>query len=230
MISGILLVDKPAGMTSHDVSHAIARKLQSRAGHTGTLDKFATGLLVVCIGKATKASRALASLPKQYRALAFLGRTTDTCDPEGKETSTSTLVPSAEEVRSEAAKFIGAIEQVPPLFSAKKIRGRRASDYARKGVEVKVRPVQVAIDSLDILEYDYPRLRIRLSCSSGTYVRSLVKDLGEALGCGAYTLELRRTKIGDFSVESALPFEKIMPMGAAGLEEHIHPIPPGVTL
>ncbi|MFH1435774.1 MAG: tRNA pseudouridine(55) synthase TruB [Pseudomonadota bacterium] len=210
MRSGILLVDKPAGMTSHDVTHAIARRLGAKAGHTGTLDKFATGLLLVCVGSATRASEYLTSLSKRYLAAAVLGTSTDTYDTSGREVFSSPAVPEREAVDKAAARFVGPISQVPPPYSAKKIRGRRASDYARQGVDVEVKPANVTIHELKIVDYSYPDLRLMVSCSSGTYIRSLVKDMGDVLGCGAVTKELRRSAIGEFQVERAVTFDSLM--------------------
>ncbi len=208
--SGVILVDKPAGMTSHDVSHAIARRLGAKAGHTGTLDKFATGLLLVCVGGATRASEYLTSLSKQYRAVAVLGTSTDTYDISGKEVFSSPAIPKREAVEKAAAGFVGPISQLPPPYSAKKIRGRRASDYARQGVEVEVKPANVTIHELKIVDYSYPELRLMVSCSSGTYIRSLVKEMGDELGCGAMTKELRRSAIGEFQAKRAVAFETLM--------------------
>jgi tRNA pseudouridine55 synthase len=223
MRSGVLLIDKPAGLTSHDATHALSMKLREKAGHTGTLDRFATGLLIVCLGRATRLSRYLTKLDKTYEALAVLGRTTDTYDREGATVSSSDLVPTAGDVSALAAALTGRIVQAPPPYSAKKIGGRRASDYARRGIEVSVGPVEVRIHSLSVLDYGYPRLRLAVACSSGTYVRSLVKDLGDRLACGAYTEELRRTGIGRFSVDGALPLREALAMSPPEMEKRIIP-------
>lgn len=224
MESGILLLDKPAGLTSHDVTHAVAGKLNIRAGHTGTLDKFATGLLIVCIEKATRASEYLTSLSKEYTALAVLGKITDTYDREGKTLATSDLIPSRKEVEELSARMSGTLEQIPPPYSAKKIRGRRASDYARKGINVHIRPSKVHIHEIAVARYDYPEMELHVSCSSGTYVRSLVKDIGDILKCGAYTSELRRTKIGNFSVADSTFFQHLMEESPAELERKLIPL------
>ena len=223
MRSGVLLIDKPQGLTSHDVTHALSKALEVKAGHTGTLDRFATGLLIVCLGRATRLSWYLTKLDKTYEALAVLGRTTDTYDSEGATVSSSDLVPTAGDVSALAAALAGKILQTPPPYSAKKVRGRRASDYARKGIEVSVGPVEVLIHSLSVLDYGYPRLRLAVACSSGTYVRSLVKDLGDRLACGAYTEELRRTGIGRFSVDGALPLREALAMAPPGIETRVIP-------
>jgi tRNA pseudouridine55 synthase len=221
MRSGVLLIDKPRGLTSHDVTHALSKTLRVKAGHTGTLDRFATGLLIVCLERATRLSRYLTKLDKAYEALAVLGRTTDTYDREGATVSSSDVVPTAGDVSNLAAALAGKILQTPPPYSAKKVGGRRASDYARKGIEVTVGPVEVRIHSLSVLDYRYPELRLAVACSSGTYVRSLVKDLGDRLACGAYTEELRRTGIGRFSVDGALPLREALAMSPPELEKRI---------
>jgi len=221
MLSGVLLIDKPGGLTSHDVTHTLSKTLRVKAGHTGTLDRFATGLLIVCLGRATRLSRYLTKLDKAYEALAVLGRTTDTYDREGATVSSSDVVPTAGDVSNLAAALAGKILQTPPPYSAKKVRGRRASDYARKGIEVSVGPVEVRVHSLSVLDYRYPKLRLGVACSSGTYVRSLVKDLGDRLACGAYTEELRRTGIGRFSVDGALPLREALAMPPPEIEKRV---------
>lgn len=217
MQGGILLIDKPAGKTSHDVTHALARRFLVKTGHTGTLDRFATGLLLVCMGRATKASRYLSGLPKEYLAVAELGSVTDTYDAEGRRVSTSSVVPSPGDVEALPAHFTGPIRQSPPPFSAKKIGGRRASDLARRGILVDMAPVEVEISSLRIEAYAYPDLTVRVSCSSGTYVRSLVKDMGDRLGCGAHTRELRRLGVGRFRVDDAAGLAEALALEAGAL-------------
>lgn len=210
MKSGILLIDKPPGVTSHDATHAISRKLGVRAGHTGTLDSFATGLLIVCLGRATRASEYLTPLPKEYLLVAALGRATDTYDSTGKTVASSPVVPDRTMIEEVAAGLTGRMSQTPPPYSAKKVRGRRASDYARAGTHVGLAPARVEIFEFKVTGYDYPNVGLIVRCSSGTYVRSLVKDLGERLGCGAFTLELRRTRIGEFSVEDSTALDEVL--------------------
>lgn len=225
MRSGILLVDKPSGVTSHDVTHSLAGKFGVKAGHAGTLDRFATGLLIVCIEKATRASEYFMHRPKEYIATAHMGKTTDTLDREGTVTSSSDLVPSRAAVEAACGGLRGAVKQTPPLYSAKKIKGRRASDYARKGVEVPVTPVDVTVEVLDILRYRYPELELRIVCSAGTYVRSLVRDIGNALSCGAYTKSLARLKSGDFSVRDAAALRSLLDADPREADKLVIPLP-----
>ena len=223
MKDGFLLIDKPVGITSHDVSHAISKKLQTKAGHTGTLDKFATGLLIICTGKATKQSGIFSSLPKEYEVTAFLGKETDTCDPEGNVILTTNKVPSVEEIENTVMNFTGKIQQIPPVFSAKKIKGVRASDLIRKGMEVKLKPVNVFIYSIEITDYSFPLLKMKVSCGAGTYIRALVRDIGRKLGCGGYVLNLRRTRIGNYSIEKATKFDDVIKLSPAELKNLIIP-------
>jgi tRNA pseudouridine55 synthase len=221
MQGGILLIDKPAGMTSHDVTHALARRFRLKTGHAGTLDRFATGLLVVCMGLATRLSRYLTGLNKEYLAVAELGSVTDTYDGEGRLVSRSTVVPSTEDVESLASRFRGTIRQTPPPFSAKKIKGRRASDLARRGIPVDMAPLEIEIEALHIEAYDFPSLTLRVTCSSGTYIRSLVKDMGDGLGCGAFTRELRRLRVGRFRVNDAPGLEEVMGLDPGAIETRL---------
>lgn len=217
---GILLVDKPTGWTSFDVVAKIRgqiraeyhergekpTKRQLKVGHAGTLDPFATGLLVILLGDATKKAGEFLKLDKVYEATIHLGQTSTTGDPEGELTEVSDLQPSLEQVQAAARRFIGEIEQRPPIYSAIKIDGQRAYKLARKGQEVEVPLRTVTIHSVEVLDYTYPELKIRTHVGSGTYIRTLAEDIGAALGTGAYCKELRRTKIADWDiVHAALP-------------------------
>lgn len=208
---GALLVDKPAGVTSHDVVANVRRLArQRRCGHTGTLDPFATGLLVICLGKATRLARYLSGASKSYVAAVRFGYSTDTYDRTGEVTGARTdSFPDRREVESALGEFRGVQEQQPPPFSAKRIEGKRSHRLARSGVHVKPVPARVEIFGLELLEFEPPRARLSLSVSSGTYVRSLAHDLGERLGCGAHLEELRRTRIGPFTVEEASTLETL---------------------
>ena len=207
----IIFVDKPAGMTSFGVVARIRRQLSLAAGHkvkvghTGTLDPFATGLLVLLAGKATKRAPELTKLDKEYIATLRLGATSSTDDPEG-EIIISSECPdlSRSDIESKLAEFRGEIQQTPPIFSAIKIHGRRAYDLARHGQSPAMPSRTVNIYSLDILDYSPPFLTLRAAVSSGTYIRALARDLGQSLSCGAYLTALRRTKVGDFEL-SQLP-------------------------
>ncbi|MCE9531129.1 MAG: tRNA pseudouridine(55) synthase TruB [Planctomycetes bacterium] len=209
-LHGILVLDKPAGMTSRDaVNRAIGwfpRK--TKIGHTGTLDPLATGVLVLCIGNATRLAEYVQALDKTYRSTVIFGARSDTDDADGEITPTLDVTPVAEEaIRDALKKFIGTIEQVPPAYSAIKVAGRRAHELARKGTEVDLVARPIRIDAIEILSYSWPELRLEIRCGKGTYIRSLARDLGEQLGCGAYVNELRRTSVGSFQAEQGIKLE-----------------------
>jgi tRNA pseudouridine55 synthase len=220
---GILLLDKPAGWTSFDVVAKLRgrrratfkangitpTKRQLRVGHAGTLDPFATGLLVILLGDATKRSDEFLKQDKTYEATITLGVTSTTGDPEGELNPLSDARPTEEAVRTALESFVGIITQTPPAYSAIKINGQRAYKLARKGHEVEIPTRQVTIHSLELLNYAYPELRLRTHVSSGTYIRSLAQDIGAALGTGAYCSQLRRTAIGDFNVQDAATVEAL---------------------
>lgn len=209
-ISGVLVVDKPTGMTSHDVVQAIRRGTNiRRAGHTGTLDPRASGVLVVLLGPAVRLSEYVSASDKRYQAVIMLGTTTDTFDADGKTTSSSPVDVTEEQFNTELQKFVGRIEQVPPPYSAIKIGGRKAYDMARNGEDVELAPRIIDVYSLELLEWAPPEVVIDVNCSSGTYVRSLANDLGTKLGCGATLTGLRRTKNGRFTLRDAVPLRKL---------------------
>lgn len=209
-ISGVLVVDKPVGMTSHDVVQAIRKGSNiRRAGHTGTLDPRASGVLVVLVGPAVRLSEYVSASDKRYQAVLMLGTTTDTYDADGKTTSSSPVDVTEEQFDTELQKFVGTIEQVPPPYSAVKVQGRKAYEMARKGEEVELEPRIINVYSLELLEWAPPEVVIDVNCSSGTYVRSLVNDLGERLGCGATLTGLRRTKSGRFTLRDSVPLRKL---------------------
>lgn len=211
----IIFVDKPAGMSSFGAVARVRRILSEqeghkvKVGHTGTLDPFATGLLILLAGKATKKAPELTKLDKVYEAVIRLGATSSTGDPEGEITITDEKpVFSLTRIEAVLARFVGEIKQTPPAFSAIKIDGQRAYKLARAGKEVKVPPRIVGIYSIDVISYTSPYLKIRAHVGSGTYIRTLAEDIGEALGCGAYCTELRRTKIADYDI-AKLPLFKL---------------------
>jgi tRNA pseudouridine55 synthase len=208
----VLPVDKPEGPTSHDVV-AKARKALSerRVGHTGTLDPFASGLLLLCVGKATRLAEYFSGLDKEYEAEARLGIATDTLDREGSVVAESEGWTEVTQESLEAAlgTLRGEIEQVPPQFSAKKVEGERAYKSARDGRRVELPPVAVTVHELTLTEVELPLVRFRVRCSSGTYVRALARDLGAALGVGAHLTALRRTAVGPWGVEGALSLEDL---------------------
>ncbi len=209
MTDGILLIDKPADMTSFGVVARVRRVLSEQAGHkvkvghTGTLDPFATGLLILCVGKETKNAMSYTKLDKVYEATIRLGQTSSTGDPEGEVVEVSDRQPSQQEIDAALAKFTGGITQRPPIYSALKVNGQRAYSLARAGKEVEIPERQVTIHSLELIDYSYPELKIRTHVSSGTYIRSLAEDIGKALGTGAYCTELRRTRVADWTIDNA---------------------------
>lgn len=214
MNDGILLIDKPAGMTSFGVVARVRRVLSQQAGkkvkvgHTGTLDPFATGLMILVYGKATKDAMTYTKLDKVYEATFVLGQVSSTGDPEGEITDVSADVPTREAIEAALARFTGDIQQRPPIFSAIKINGQRAYKLARDGKEVEIPLRTVTVHSLELVDYSYPVLKIRTHVSSGTYIRSLASDIGEALGTGAYCTQLRRTSIRDWKIEDAQTLEQ----------------------
>ncbi|HEC62216.1 MAG TPA: tRNA pseudouridine(55) synthase TruB [bacterium] len=218
IVSGVLVVDKPIGLTSHDVVQIIRRGTGiRRAGHTGTLDPRASGVLVVLVGPAVRLSEYVSASDKRYQATIRLGRSTDTYDSEGTITGTAPLQDITEEGFNEILQtFIGEIEQVPPPYSAIKVKGRRAYNMARKGEKVELEPRKISVYSLELLEWAPPEVVIDVFCSSGTYVRSLANDLGDELGCGAYLIGLRRTKSGRFTLRDAIPLRRLQEAFDAG--------------
>src|SRR5688572_3151079 len=217
-ISGALVVDKPVGMTSHDVVQAIRNGTGlRRAGHTGTLDPRASGVLVILVGPAVRLSEYVSASDKRYQAIIRLGGTTDTFDAEGQFTPSKDPLNVTEAEFEEALKtFVGEIEQVPPAYSAVKVGGRKAYEMARKGEEVELAPRKIMVHHLEVLEWTPPEVVIDVHCSSGTYVRSLANDLGQKLGCGAYLVGLRRTKSGRFTLRDATPLRKLQEAFTAG--------------
>jgi len=214
-MQGLLLVDKPAGWTSFDAVNYV-RKLvaqaegkrpkQVKVGHTGTLDPFATGLLVLLIGKDyTRRAAEFSKLDKTYEVTMRLGATSTTGDPEGEISPVSDKKPTAAELKTALQKFVGTIQQTPPAYSAIKVNGQRAYKLARAGKEVKIEPRQIKINSLKLTDYNYPEATFTADVSSGTYIRTLVEDLGQTLAAGAYTSALRRLKVGEFNIDNAQP-------------------------
>ena len=203
---GILAVDKPVGPTSHDIVALARRALKTKkVGHTGTLDPFASGLMLLCVGPATRLSPYLTHLDKRYRAEALLGVATDTLDREGtvvREDPGGATV-ATDRIEECLSAFRGRIEQTPPVYSAKKVRGEAAHRRVRRGETVELPPVEVVVHRLDLVERDGPRLVLDVECSSGTYIRALARDLGESLGVGAHLTGLRRLSVGSFDVADA---------------------------
>lgn len=211
-ISGFILIDKPQGMSSHDVVLKMRQITQiEKIGHSGTLDPLATGLLILGIGKnATKNLSKFQKLDKEYIAKIKLGALSNTFDKEGKIKEIKVKkIPEKEDIEKILKNFLGKINQIPPPFSAKKIKGKKAYELARKNIKIKPEPIEIEIYELELLNYFWPYLEIKVHCSSGTYIRTLAQDIGEKLGCGGYLEELRRLKIGKFSVEKAVKIDKI---------------------
>lgn len=212
---GFLLIDKPAGITSHDVVDQLRRITGIRKiGHAGTLDPFATGLLVVGVGRsATKRLGELVGADKIYEAVMVLGATSDTQDKTGKiTTKPDPLLPEdSAAIQGAMDLLIGETEQVPPMYSAKKVKGRKLYELARAGQEVEREPVKITVHELEVTEYEPPRVSFRVRCSSGTYVRTLAHDLGQTLSTGAYLESLHRHAVGQFQVENAQRAEELTP-------------------
>ena len=212
----VLFIDKPSGMTSFGVVARIRRVLSRqegkkvKVGHTGTLDPFATGLMIIVVGKECRNAGHYTKLDKVYEATITLGQISTTGDPEGEVNiyQPKVIVPTREQVERVLEKFTGEIRQRPPIFSAIKIDGQRAYKLARDGREIEMPERKVLVYSLELVSYVYPELKIRVHVSSGTYIRSLAVDIGEALGTGAYCSGLRRTKIGKWDVDDASQLEE----------------------
>jgi len=215
----ILLFNKPLNWTSFDLVKKVKNLLRRnfeikkiKVGHAGTLDPLATGLLIVCTGKATKTIQQIQNTDKEYIASITLGKTTPSFDMEtdfDKEFPTSHI--SKESVEKIIPGFIGEIDQIPPVFSAKNIKGKRAYEYARKGQTIELKPSRIRIDSIELLDYSCPEIQLKIKCSKGTYIRSLARDIGVALNTGAYLSKLIRTQIGEYHIDNAmelLDFEK----------------------
>lgn len=218
-LNGIINIDKPAGMTSHDVVSRLRRILNmKKIGHTGTLDPDATGVLPMCIGRATKAADMLTAQEKQYIAEVTLGTATDTLDSSGNVTDSAEVNVTEEDIKRAAVEFVGDIEQIPPMFSAVKVDGKRLYSLARDGVEVERKPRKVRISDIQILDImlDDNKFVMKVDCSKGTYIRTLCDDIGRFLGCFAHMSALRRTRSGRFCIDTAYTIEKIEEMAGCG--------------
>lgn len=205
-IAGLLNLNKPVGVTSRDVVDLIARPLRKvKVGHAGTLDPLASGVLVVCVGAATRLIEYVQKMPKTYRARVRLGASSDTDDADGTVVEAiDPPVPTEAELRAALAVQVGTIDQVPPGYSAIKVKGERAYDLARAGREVELKARPVTITRVELLGYEWPRVELEIDCGSGTYIRSIARDVGRALGCGGLIEVLTRGRIGPFTIEEAL--------------------------
>ena len=224
---GILLLDKPSGITSHDIVDRLRRKLKmKKIGHAGTLDPLATGLMIMLIGKATKVSQFLISLDKAYEGTFKLGVETNSQDSDGEVVETKDLPENlSEEIIGDAMKeFLGDQYQTPPMFSAKKINGVPLYKMARKGKTVEREPRVIRINELSLQGWDSPEGRFFMDCSKGTYVRTVFHDLGQKLDCGGHLTSLRRTKINDFSIEGVPTLQEIETMGTGEFQSLLIPV------
>ena len=223
---GVLLVDKPQGVTSHDVVYKIRRLYQTRrVGHAGTLDPMATGLLIMLVGKATKASDQLMAQDKEYLGEATLGVVTDTQDAEGEALETNAVPEITEaQVRAALASMLGDQLQVPPMHSAKKVGGQKLYDLARKGIEVAREPRAIRLDEFELLSWQTPKINFRVRCTKGTYVRTLAHDLGRQLGPGAHLSMLRRTRSGALDLSRAKTLMELGAMDDAALRSCLIPV------
>ena len=206
MVFGILNVDKPKGMTSRDVVNVVQRMIRPvKVGHAGTLDPLATGVLVLLVGRATRLTEYIHSVSKTYVGTFELGKVSDTEDIEGEVTKRDVFaVPNMETVKAVVASFLGVQQQMPPAFSALKVNGKRAYDLARNGEKVELQTREIHVLQIEVVAYEYPVLTIEIKCSSGTYIRSLGRDIGEALHTGAVMTDLQRTSIGAFKIGQAV--------------------------
>lgn len=206
-----LVLDKPLGLSSAAALNRVKRRLPrgTKLGHAGTLDPLATGVLVCLVGKATKRSDAVMGMPKQYEGVVRLGATSATDDAEGPIEPCDGAMPTRDDAERSLQKFVGQIEQMPPAFSALKIDGRRACDRVRDGQTIELKPRIIRIDAIALLDFAPPDLRIRVDCGKGTYIRSLARDIGTALGTGGYLAELRRTRVGPFDLTRSATLEAL---------------------
>ncbi|HPN72745.1 MAG TPA: tRNA pseudouridine(55) synthase TruB [Candidatus Omnitrophota bacterium] len=221
-ISGILVVDKDKAMTSHDVVDLVRKRFKIRkVGHAGTLDPDATGVLVLLLGAATRLSSQLSGEDKKYRAKIRLGERTDSGDSSGKIISEKAVSQDIAGIKRVMESFVGEIDQVPPMFSAKKVKGKRLYKLARQGKTVERLPVKVTVKSLDIISVDLPEIEFEVLCTKGTYIRQLADDIGEKAGSGGHLVELRRLSSGNFKIENAVTISEILRMNREELNENL---------
>lgn len=225
IINGLLLLDKPIGASSNAALQRAKWLFNAaKAGHTGTLDPLATGLLLLCFGKATKLAATFLDSDKTYRATVRLGVTTETADAEGSVLKTRPVDVSRAQIEVVLTHFTGEIEQIPPMYSALKREGRPLYEYARKGIELERQPRQVTIHDLSLLSCEENQFEIEITCSKGTYIRTLAADIGESLGCGAHLAALRRTHIGQFDVADAHSLDELALMDETSRDKTLIPL------
>jgi tRNA pseudouridine55 synthase len=220
---GLLVAHKPSGMTSRSVVDRIARAIpRAKVGHSGTLDPLASGILIICVGGATRLVDAIQRLAKSYRTVIHLGARSDTLDADGRiEPALCPMIPSPAKIAGVLPSLSGRLLQQPPDYSALKINGRRAYDLARAGLPVELAPRLVQIDLIAVLSYEWPRLELQIDCASGTYIRSIARDLGDLLGCGGFVETLVRTRVGPFSLAEAVNIEALW--NADSIRRHLRP-------
>lgn len=225
-MQGIININKDAGMTSHDVVAILRGILKiKRIGHTGTLDPMATGVLPICIGKATRVAEFITAGDKTYRAHIFLGATSNTLDADGEIFASGAKIPPPDLIEKAVLSFVGEIRQIPPMYSAIKVGGKRLYSLARKGIEVERAPRAVTVHSIKILKIESECVVLDVSCSKGTYIRTLASDIGERLGCGAYLKKLVRTGSGGFKIEDSVSLSVLRALSEAEIiNNHLIPI------
>ena len=230
-IDGVFLLDKPQGMSSNDIMQKVKRLFQAnKAGHSGALDPLATGMLPICLGEATKFSQFLLDADKRYVVTAKLGERTDTSDAEGQVVETRPVNVETSQILTALEQFCGDILQVPTMFSALKHNGKPLYEYARAGITVEREARPITIFELNFIEYQAPFLTLEVHCSKGTYIRTLVDDLGEVLGCGAHVTVLRRTAVADYPTEKMMTWDALQALAEQGdLDQHLLPIDTAVS-
>jgi len=221
-VGGVLLIDKPVGRSSFHLVHIVRKKIGvQKVGHAGTLDPFASGLLILLIGKEwTRQQDVFMRGDKEYIATVRLGASTDSYDIDGTITEESDYIPSIDEVKKVLQKFQGECLQVPPMFSAKKVQGKRLYELARKGVEIERKPVSVQLET-ELLSYVYPNLEIRVRCSKGTYIRSIGHEIGVLLESYGHVITLQRTRSGIFSLSEAIPYDRFVAASAEEIQKKL---------
>ncbi|HDR1188596.1 TPA: tRNA pseudouridine(55) synthase TruB [Pasteurella multocida] len=234
-INGVFLLDKPQGMSSNDIMQKVKRVFQAnKAGHTGALDPLATGMLPICLGEATKFSQFLLDADKRYQVTAKLGERTDTSDAEGQVVETRDVQVDVQDILAALPHFRGELMQVPTMFSALKHQGKPLYEYARAGITVEREARPITIFDLQFIVYDAPYLTLEVHCSKGTYIRTLVDDLGEYLGCGAHVTVLRRTAVANYPVEAMMDWDTLQVLAAqqdlALLDQHLLPTDSAVSV
>lgn len=230
-IDGVFLLDKPQGMSSNDIMQKVKRLFQAnKAGHSGALDPLATGMLPICLGEATKFSQFLLDADKRYVVTAKLGERTDTSDAEGQVVETRPVNVETSQILTALEQFRGDILQVPTMFSALKHNGKPLYEYARAGITVEREARPITIFELNFIEYQAPFLTLEVHCSKGTYIRTLMDDLGEVLGCGAHVTVLRRTAVADYPAEKMMTWDALQALAEQGdLDQHLLPIDTAVS-